>query len=39
MIYYKCKGRRKNMSKILLLEDDFSLITGLTFALQKQAMN
>lgn len=30
------KGRRKSMSKILLLEDDLSLINGLSFAFKKQ---
>lgn len=30
------KGRRETMSKILLLEDDLSLVGGLTFAFHKQ---
>ena len=30
------KGRIKTMSNILLLEDDLSLINGLSFALRKQ---
>ena len=30
------KGRRINMSRILLLEDDLSLINGLSFAFKKQ---
>ena len=29
-------GRKKHMNRILLLEDDLSLINGLTFAFQKQ---
>ena len=33
---YVGKGKEQTMSNILLLEDDLSLINGLSFALRKQ---
>ena len=32
------QGRKKRMNKILLLEDDLSLVNGLTFAFHKQGL-